>query len=395
MFSKLKKSANPASRFYEVPANTEVVRCGYMYKSPSQNLLSRSLKSWKRRFFVLSKMPINHYELKFFKDESRREKPLGQIQLYQVSLFFRHADSHPIWPWIQRNFRCSASCVLYMRVQEREYFLIGENSCEMDSWFDAIFKALNTPCASQPDSEDIRNRSMSEPLNVLHHDQKEPGDQEQNETDPKPSSFSRQSAPTFINMQRSHYDYPKNYMMTSQSLESEDTDDDEEDETINKDSEAEEDNSYYMDMESVREVIKQTQQEDVLFPQTNLEGNNVSENSFLYTGNEDSSSTALNWQISPGSETFVPVEKEICVSQDELKNSVIFSEETGKLCVSRWRYTQSSAPFHVGDQILAINDLLTDSLVELQSYLKRLSKDQVKLTILRQPGSQPLSACYT
>ncbi|XP_060795919.1 pleckstrin homology domain-containing family S member 1-like isoform X3 [Neoarius graeffei] len=369
MFSKLKKSANPASRFYEVPANTEVVRCGYMYKSPSQNLLSRSLKSWKRRFFVLSKMPINHYELKFFKDESRREKPLGQIQLYQVSLFFRHADSHPIWPWIQRNFRCSASCVLYMRVQEREYFLIGENSCEMDSWFDAIFKALNTPCASQPDSEDIRNRSMSEPLNVLHHDQKEPGDQEQNETDPKPSSFSRQSAPTFINMQRSHYDYPKNYMMTSQSLtssqslESEDTDDDEEDETINKDSEAEEDNSYYMDMESVREVIKQTQQEDVLFPQTN--------------------------------ETFVPVEKEICVSQDELKNSVIFSEETGKLCVSRWRYTQSSAPFHVGDQILAINDLLTDSLVELQSYLKRLSKDQVKLTILRQPGSQPLSACYT
>ncbi|XP_060795918.1 pleckstrin homology domain-containing family S member 1-like isoform X2 [Neoarius graeffei] len=269
MFSKLKKSANPASRFYEVPANTEVVRCGYMYKSPSQNLLSRSLKSWKRRFFVLSKMPINHYELKFFKDESRREKPLGQIQLYQVSLFFRHADSHPIWPWIQRNFRCSASCVLYMRVQEREYFLIGENSCEMDSWFDAIFKALNTPCASQPDSEDIRNRSMSEPLNVLHHDQKEPGDQEQNETDPKPSSFSRQSAPTFINMQRSHYDYPKNYMMTSQSLESEDTDDDEEDETINKDSEAEEDNSYYMDMESVREVIKQTQQEDVLFPQTN------------------------------------------------------------------------------------------------------------------------------
>lgn len=39
---------------------------------------------------------------------------------------------------------------------------------------------------------------------------------------------------------------------------------------------------------------------------------------------------------------------------------------------------QSSELFHEGDQILAINDLLTDSLEELQTYLKRLTKDQVR-----------------
>lgn len=40
-------------------------------------------KSWKRRFFVLSKTSINYYQLRFFKDGNKREKPLGQINLYQ------------------------------------------------------------------------------------------------------------------------------------------------------------------------------------------------------------------------------------------------------------------------------------------------------------------------
>ncbi|MCI4384338.1 hypothetical protein PGIGA_G00037540 [Pangasianodon gigas] len=391
MFSKLKNSANQNAKFYEGPANIEEVQSGYMYKSPPQTFF-RSLKSWKRRYFVLSKTPANHYELKFFKDENRRAKPLGQINLYQVSLFFRQAESHPIWLWIQKNFRCSVSCVLYMRLPEREYFLIGENSCEIEAWFNAIFKALNTHLVTLPDSEEIRkNRSLSEP-SVFYHDRKWFDDQEQKESDPNPSSLStRQSAPESFNCQYAHYDYPKNYKMTApQYLESEDTEEDEQDEVkINKESEPEEDTSCYMDMDSVRAVMRQPQKEDVLYPQTNLEGNNFSENSFLLTGNEDSGSTALNSQISPGSETSVPVEKEICLSQDELKNSVIILEEAGRLCVSNWR--QSSGLFHEGDQILAINDLLTDSLAEFHTYIKRLSKDQVKLTILRQPGSQPLS----
>ncbi|XP_034165324.2 pleckstrin homology domain-containing family S member 1-like isoform X2 [Pangasianodon hypophthalmus] len=346
MFSKLKSSANQNAKFYEGPANIEEVQSGYMYKSPPQSLF-RSLKSWKRRYFVLSKTPANHYELKFFKDENRRGKHLGQINLYH---------------------------------------------CEIEAWFNAIFKALNTHLAPLPDSEEIRkNRSLSEP-SVFYHDRKWFDDQEQKETDPNPSSLStRQSAPESFNCQYAHYDYPKNYKMTApQYLESEDTEEDEQDEMkINKESEPEEDTSYYMDMDRVREVMRQPQKEDVLYPQTNLEGNNFSENSFLLTGDEDSGSTALNRQILPGSETSVPVEKEICVSQDELKNSVIISEEAGRLCVSNWR--QSSGLFHEGDQILAINDLLTDSLAEFHTYIKRLSKDQVKLTVLRQPGSQSLS----
>ncbi|KAI5103330.1 hypothetical protein C0J45_6911, partial [Silurus meridionalis] len=99
-------------------------------------------KSWKRRYFVLSKNPENKYELKFFKDENKREKPMGTINIYQITLIFRQMKSESIWLWIQKNFKCSATCVLYMKVAAREYFLIGENSTEMDEWFDAIFKAL-------------------------------------------------------------------------------------------------------------------------------------------------------------------------------------------------------------------------------------------------------------
>ncbi|XP_017338657.1 pleckstrin homology domain-containing family S member 1 isoform X1 [Ictalurus punctatus] len=393
MFSKRRTSGfpPPLANPDEVPANMEDVQSGYMYKSPLQTILFKSLKSWKRRFFVLSKTSVNYYQLRFFKDGNKREKPLGQINLYQVSLLFRQAESHPNCQWIQRNFRCTPSCVLYMKVPDREYFLIGQNSDEMDEWFNAIFKALNTHVPTPPDSEEIRKfRSISEPTSMLYRDQNGLEDQEQKETDPNPSFSMRQSAPESFN--QLVYDYPRNYMMTA-FTESEDSEEDEEDDVkINKESEIEGHTNHYMDMKSVEEALRQT--EDLLLPQTNLEGNNSPENLFLQTGNEESS-TALNGQISSGSESPIPVEEEIYVSQHELKNSVIISEEAGKLWVSNWKHTQSSVLFHEGDQILAINDLLTDSLGELQSYLKRLAKDQVKLTILRQPGSQPLSGCYT
>ncbi|GAA6110299.1 pleckstrin homology domain-containing family S member 1-like isoform X1 [Tachysurus ichikawai] len=375
MFSKLKNSTSPNSRFYLVPANVEEVQSGYLYKSPPHTLF-KSLKSWKRRYFVLNKTPGNLYELKFFRDKNKRDKPLGQINLYEVLLLFQHAESHPICSWIQRNFKCSASCVLYMRVPEREYFLVGENSDEVKDWFNAMFKALNT----LPKSEEFRKtRSISEPSG-LYRDPQWFEDQEQNKTESVPSSLPlRQSAPESFNTLYSHYDYPKNYMKTL-SQESDDSNDDEEDEMkINQESEPEESLSNYMDMICV------------------VEGNNVLENSFLQTCNQDTGYTALSHQILPGSEMVIPVKKEIeiFVSQNELKYSVIFSEKGGRVCVSNWMCMQSSELFHEGDQILAINDLLTDSLEELQTYLKRLTKDQVKLTLLRQPGSQPLTGCCT
>ncbi|GAA6111888.1 pleckstrin homology domain-containing family S member 1-like [Tachysurus ichikawai] len=259
MFSKLKNSTSPNSRFYLVPANVEEVQSGYLYKSPSHTHFN-FLKSWKRRYFVLNKTPGNLYELKFFRDKNKRDKPLGQINLYEVLLLFQHAESHPIFSWIQRNFKCTASCVLYMRVPEREYFLVGENSDEVKDWFNAMFKALNT----LPKSEEIRNtfgkcRSISEPSG-LYRDPQWSEDQEQNKTESVPSSLPlRQSAPEYFNDPYSHYAYPKNYMKTL-SQESDDSDDDEKDEMkINQEIEPEESISNYMDMKCVTEIMRQAQ----------------------------------------------------------------------------------------------------------------------------------------
>lgn len=49
--------------------------------------------------------------------------------------------------------------------------------------------------------------------------------------------------------------------------------------------------------------------------------------------------------------------------------------------VANWRHTQSSVLFHNGDQILAVNDLSTENLVELQTYLKKLINDQVSVHV--------------
>ncbi|XP_016335841.1 pleckstrin homology domain-containing family S member 1 [Sinocyclocheilus anshuiensis] len=114
---------------------------GYLYKSPPENQF-KSQKSWKRRFFVLLKYRDNICQLKYYKKEEKN-KPLGDIDLSKVTYMFLNPEMHAMWKWIQNNFRCSLSCVMFIKVPERDYFLIGENSWEMDKWFTALFDILN------------------------------------------------------------------------------------------------------------------------------------------------------------------------------------------------------------------------------------------------------------
>ncbi|XP_062860021.1 pleckstrin homology domain-containing family S member 1-like [Trichomycterus rosablanca] len=325
---------------HPAPANMEELHSGYMLKSPPPSLVFRNLKSWKRRFFVLTRTPENIYELKFYRDENR-EKPIGQINMYQISQLFLQPDSHNVWPWIQRNFKCAASCVLFMKVRGREYFLIGESSDEMDCWFDTLFAAVNT-CQKMSHTEE---EAAQKPLPV----------------------FERHSAPG-----SNLYDYPRKYSLAvTQDVDGEE----DEDEEINSDEEdeMESDKSCYMDMRRVLEKDKDIDDS-------------------LLNCKDNSGSTDRPQQVPLKTET-IPEQKEICMTRQDLKHNVIFSEKVGRPCISDLRNILPSGVFHEGDQIMAINDLYTDSLGELQAYLKRLSKDQVKVTILRQPGSRPLNTC--
>uniref|UniRef100_A0A3Q3X0I5 PH domain-containing protein n=1 Tax=Mola mola TaxID=94237 RepID=A0A3Q3X0I5_MOLML len=97
-------------------------------------------------------------------------------------------------------------------------------------------------------------------------------------------------------------------------------------------------------------------------------------------------------------DAIIPEERDIEVKQADLKKHLTVTEVDGKPIVSSWTgQPQLVCLFHKGDQILAINDLHTSSVEEVNKYLSKCLKNEVKVTILRRHRCQPLhsSACWT
>nr|XP_055031989.1 pleckstrin homology domain-containing family S member 1-like [Misgurnus anguillicaudatus] len=410
MFNKNKSTAT--SKFYnELPK--EELYSGYLHKSPVRSALTNGIKSWRRRFFVLSKEGEDNYRLAYFKTDNKREKPLGEIDLSKVSLFYTSPEKHPMWEWIQKNFKCLPSSVLLLRVENfmvkyaRDYFLIGENSEDVNFWHSELQKVLKTQQSQNKVTDDDleqdkRFRAKTEPPCISQDGKEEPMSQ---------SALFRQSAPiyTFISppLPDGYYDIPRKFSDIVIS-------DDEEDDT-DEQPDTPEDNvdSAYMPMFSVNEVLQQNQQEEDPCFQKNTSTNSLESYKDLCDGadnpmkrncaeprcfkgslsdfNGNCASTEMNEGSPNKSETHKPVEKEICINRNDLYKSLIFTQKEGKPCVSECK-TETSHLFHKGDQILALNDLQIETVDEIQTYIKRLTKDEVKLTILRHPGSQPFHA---
>uniref|UniRef100_A0A8C1IAU2 PH domain-containing protein n=1 Tax=Cyprinus carpio TaxID=7962 RepID=A0A8C1IAU2_CYPCA len=343
------KKKPTTSKFYNEPAMVEELYTGYLIKSPAQQALTKNTKSWKRRLFVLSKTGEDSYQLAYYANERK------EIELSKISLLFIGPEAHQKWDWIQKNFKCSPSSVLFLKVEDdtpkhsRDYFLIGKNSDDVDGWLNALVKKILQLCSDKNAllfPQENRFRSATEPVKSSEPMvEDEPGD--------------RRSAPELMltyPSPYSHYDYPRKLSepplpvaLKIPIIEDEDDEDEMQDESA--------EDSEYMSMASLKMWH--------LFE--------LYQCIFLFY-----------------SEAHTHVEKEICVSQNDLKNSLILTQEEGKPCVSDCRKIQDSCLFHKGDQILAFNDLLIDTVEEIQTYVRRLSKDEVKLTIRRLIGSQPL-----
>ncbi|KAM4623426.1 pleckstrin homology domain-containing family S member 1-like isoform 2-T2 [Polymixia lowei] len=396
---KSQKASGGNAVFYKSPGIVKEVRAGYLYKSPPSRLL-KTEKSWKMRFFVLFEINNQEHQLKYFKSAEDRDKPLGMIDLSQISLMYPSPQNHQKWGWVEKNLKCSPSCVLYVKVVDRDYFLVGQNSWEVDDWFADLADALHGRQQKVPRPVgnecglnssllncDVKQRSISDPP-------------------PNVRPKIRQAAPRRPSSEPLNplYDYPRSYLKGLQvNNDASPKKREAEDETVGTDN----DRTVYMSMEAVYETMTEAKQNKEELAQAFkglVDGDrkeHLTDSGGTSSENEAASPIEMLSRDTPSSsdkhtstervEVMIPGEKDIEFNRADLKKHLTLAEVDGKPCVSGWTgHQQALCLFHKGDQILAINDLHTSSVEEFDTYLSKLLKSQVKLTILRLPGCLPL-----
>ncbi|XP_039990257.1 pleckstrin homology domain-containing family S member 1-like isoform X2 [Xiphias gladius] len=405
---KAQKSTAGNAVFYRPLEITTEIRSGYLFKSPPPKRL-KTEKSWKKRYFVLFKISDREHQLKYFRSPEEKDRPLGGINLSRISLLYVNPQDHQRWRWVQKSARCSPSCVLYIRAADRDYFLVGETSEEVEGWFSDLFDALkNLPHKCMGSEETVETvepqlkiRSMSDPSsNALGED------------------FSKRRASEPLNP---IYDYPKSYLRQLQvgengstcgkSMESiyEMMQEVRHNETVAQaaDHEVEEVTAGSL-MRSVTKVFDRLKTQISPLPPFNEE--TVTEDREETRTSDFSSSSSDNGANSPvemlesqnahtlekqssteSLDPIIPEERDIEVKQADLKKHLRLTEVDGKPCVSGWTgQPQTVCLFHKGDQILAMNDLHVSSVEELNMFVSKSLRNEVRLTILRLPGCHPL-----
>uniref|UniRef100_W5N2J9 Pleckstrin homology domain containing S1, tandem duplicate 3 n=1 Tax=Lepisosteus oculatus TaxID=7918 RepID=W5N2J9_LEPOC len=415
------RNSGPRAVFYRTDDGFEDIVTGSLLKSPPTGLLKtlKIQKSWKRRFFVLKKTSDNAYILKYYKSDEDRSKPQGVIDISTISYIYLSPENHVKWNVIQKMFKCSPEMVLFIRSGLRDYFLIGENKEEMDLWFESIYNILMSLSQKEHWSpeEELKIRSSSDPemTKECSSIKESPTNYNYWSTHILMSIIYSTTTHTtwcqyfskvlyihlkhvlyilYINCQRCKFKCNsavqgnKMYSDFSFTVVSEcnahqssfdimqTTNNSLHSERNGRDFEKTEENgpSFYMEMESV-------------------DKDDLGESNINKIRNNHGHCTFITHCPSVITENQIPVEKDVYINQSDLKDSLFLTEVDGKPCISQCLgLPNSGCLFHKGDQILAVNDLQTQNVKEVQTYLSKLLKAQVKITIQRIPGSGLLNS---
>ncbi|XP_037546975.1 pleckstrin homology domain-containing family S member 1-like [Nematolebias whitei] len=449
--SKSHKNGGRAVFYKPFTVATEI-RSGFLYKSPPQKRLQPE-KSWKKRYFVLYKISEHEYQLRYFKNREEMGSPIGGIDLTQISLLHGSPQHHNKWPWVQKTFKCSPSCVLYIRSANRDYFLVGETSTEIDDWFSDLYEALsNRPhkllsseeiSKGQPAAEVISNPLKRSKTSVTDSDkaaflvQQEDAVDSAEKKDLTPQALKMRSmsdpssnvldSDTEVSKEEDHcklrrasepvnplYDYPKSYLKSKVgvaaracSMESlyesmtefkfnEPSADDLEVAQVTSGTLMRSITQVYDKLKTQISPVPTSPQETT--PEDREEKRQSSDFSSSSSGAISPVDILERQAYSPEKQSStesldraMPGERQFKVKQADLKKDLTLTEADGKLSVSGWTgQPQSVCLFHKGDQILAINDLLISDIDEFNVLLSKSLRKEVIVTIVRQNGCQPL-----
>uniref|UniRef100_A0A669BNY3 Pleckstrin homology domain containing S1, tandem duplicate 3 n=1 Tax=Oreochromis niloticus TaxID=8128 RepID=A0A669BNY3_ORENI len=351
------------SLFYTHPKTVREVRAGYLHKSPPLKLITTE-KAWKRRFFILFKLSDTEYQLRYFKSSEEKDKRAGEIDLSQVSLLHVSPQHHPKWNWIQKSFKCSPSCVLLIRATERDYFLVGENSDDVDGWFSDLFDAMKRRPHKISSSEEFSYKQATIEVISKPLIRKKNSFAEAEKGFPKIRSMSDPSSNTLENVTEKpeEQEYPKRRASEP--------------------------------VEPIYEVPRPQKNVNKEGRRSGKRRNSVE--AFIDREidvkdtyfRRECTLTEVNGQSSPDHST---EERDIVVNQAELKKHLTLTEVDRKPSVSGWTgQPQTVCLFHKGDQILAVNDLHVSTVEEFTMFISKSLKNEVKVTLLRQPGNQQL-----